>query len=116
MPPGVTAFEEGLEALLPLETEASPASSSSNGRDALMQENHALQKLSASGQEDRCLFATCTFVDGNVGIGGGVDVSCKSSPSALTVSLGHYTKFSPHCSFTNTWQWMGEGGGCLKSA
>ena len=55
MPAGVTAFEDDLEALIPLETEPSPVSSTSNVRDVLARENAALQKLSSSGQRDRCL-------------------------------------------------------------
>lgn len=51
--PGLTAFEEDVESLLPLETEASTSSRETNSRDVLLRENLSLQKLSSSSQKDR---------------------------------------------------------------
>ena len=45
--------EEDLESLIPLETQASTSSRDSASRDALLRENHALQKLSAANQRER---------------------------------------------------------------
>jgi hypothetical protein len=53
--PGLTAFEEDVESLLPLETEASTSSRETNSRDVLLRENLSLQKLSSSSQKDRLL-------------------------------------------------------------
>jgi hypothetical protein len=49
----LTGFEEDVESLLPLETEASTSSRDTNSRDALLREDLSLQRLSASSQKDR---------------------------------------------------------------
>lgn len=51
--PGVTAFDEDIESLLPLETEASTSSRETNNRDVLLREDLNLQRLSSSSQKDR---------------------------------------------------------------